>query len=55
MFTNNPIPAIDATKAEPPYDMNGRGIPVSGTRATIAAKFNRVCAPSQLAIPAAKS
>src|SRR3989338_7470838 len=43
MLAKMPIIAHDTTRFEPPYEINGKGIPVNGMRDTMALKLIIIC------------
>ena len=50
-----PISHINITRELPPYEKNGREIPVLGTRSVTTAIFKNVCIPIWLVIPNTRS
>ena len=55
MLAKMPIIAHDTTRFEPPYEINGKGIPVNGMRDTMALKLIIICKDRANAIPPARS
>ena len=50
-----PIDARSITSADPPYEINGSGTPVSGRSDVIALKFTTTCIPMNPIIPPANN
>src|SRR2546427_635193 len=44
MFSRIPTAASVGTNEEPPYDMNGKGMPLDNTKASTTLMFNSACA-----------
>ena len=55
MLRRTPIPASSTTRLEPPYETNGRGIPVSGAIPSAAARSTAACPETSAVMPAASS
>src|SRR5260221_1191484 len=55
IFKTIPIPDIAASKANPPYEIKGRGTPVRGNNAVCAPRLIIICMPKNAAIPPARS
>jgi hypothetical protein len=55
MFINTPTAASETTSEDPPYERNGRGTPVMGSRPVTAPRLISVCRPNHDTIPAASN
>src|SRR5258706_12247535 len=55
ILSSIPIEQRSITKADPPYEINGKGTPVNGSSVVCAPRFITICAPKNAPIPPAKS
>ena len=55
MLRSIPTPASSTTRLEPPYETNGRGMPVSGAIPSTAARLTAACPHTSAVSPAARS